>query len=77
MNREVEAYEGELRELRKKDKILTEIVRQFAGVTPFICGGTEAKDEMGLPDKIFVCPYEGLDGFAVYTKTSDYSAPEW
>lgn len=77
MNREVEAYEGELRELRKKNETLMRVFKQAFSSSIFICGGTEAKDEMGLPDKIFVCPYEGLDGFAVYTKTSDYSAPEW
>ena len=32
---------------------------------------------MGLPEKIMVCPAYGLDGFAIYTKTSNYSAPEY
>jgi len=32
---------------------------------------------MGLPEMIIVCPAYGLDGMAVYTKTTDYSAPEW
>lgn len=40
----------------------------------FICGGTEAKED-GLPMKIMVCPAYGLDGFAWYTKSSEYSAP--
>lgn len=41
----------------------------------FICGEAGEKDTMGLPDKIFVCPTYGLDGFAVYKKDRDYDAP--
>jgi hypothetical protein len=43
----------------------------------FICGEGGTKDEMGLPESIFVCPSFGLDGMAMYTKSKDYSAPEW
>jgi len=43
----------------------------------FICGEAGAKDDMGLPEKIMVCPAYGLDGFAIYSKTSGYSAPEY
>lgn len=42
---------------------------------PFICGHAGPQDSMGLPDKLFVCPTFGLDGFAVYTKSRDYDAP--
>jgi len=41
----------------------------------FICGEAGDKDSMDLPLKILVCPAYGLDGFAIYTKSSDYSAP--
>jgi hypothetical protein len=41
----------------------------------FICGEGGEKDSMNLPQKLLVCPAYGLDGFAVYTKSSDYSAP--
>ena len=41
----------------------------------FICGQMGPMDEMRLPAKILVCPAFGLDGFAVYSKTQDYSAP--
>ena len=41
----------------------------------FICGEGGEKDSMNLPEKILVCPAYGSDGFAVYTKSSDYSAP--
>jgi len=43
----------------------------------FICGEGGGKDDMGLPDRIFVCPSYGLDGMAMYKKEKDYSAPEW
>jgi hypothetical protein len=43
----------------------------------FICGEGGERDSMGLPEKINVCPAYGLDGMAQYTKTKDYSAPEW
>jgi len=41
----------------------------------FICGENGSKDSMGLPERLFICPSYGLEGMAVYTKTSDYSAP--
>ena len=76
MNREVEAYEGELALLRKQVAKFTEVVRLNASSNEvFICGVVGERDVMGLPDKLLVCPAEGLDGFAVYTKTTDYSAP--
>jgi len=43
----------------------------------FICGEGGEKDQVGLPEKILVCPAYGSDGFAVYTKTTDYSAPSY
>jgi hypothetical protein len=43
----------------------------------FICGEGGVKDNMNLPEKILVCPAYGLDGFAIYTKTSNYSGPEY
>lgn len=43
----------------------------------FICGTQGPEDENGLPEKILVSPGSGLDGFAVYTKTSGFSAPSY
>jgi len=43
----------------------------------FVCGDVGDRDASGLPEKILVCPAYGLDGFAVYTKTTDYSAPSY
>jgi hypothetical protein len=39
----------------------------------FIYGEAGEHDKMGLPDKILVCPTNGLDGFAVYKKEREYS----
>lgn len=43
----------------------------------FICGESGERDTMGLPDRVFICPAYGLDGFAVYGKERDYNAPGW
>jgi hypothetical protein len=79
MNHEVERYEGELRKLREENEKFKNIFRhanaeKLDGVY-FICGEAGEKDDMGLPEKILVCPAYGLDGMAIYTRTSDYSAP--
>ena len=79
MNHEVERYEGELRQLREENEKFKNIFRhanaeKLDGVY-FICGEAGEKDTMGLPEKILVCPAYGLDGLAIYTKSSDYSAP--
>lgn len=49
---------------------------KFEG-TFFICGESGEKDDIGLPEYISVCPAYGLDGFAIYKKHKDYSAPGW
>jgi hypothetical protein len=75
MNHEVESYEGELKALRKSYEILRHIMSEKLEGVYFICGEGGEKDSMNLPKTILVCPAYGLDGFAIYTKTSDYSAP--
>lgn len=75
MNLELEAYEGELRALRKVQTMVKHLSAEKLQGVYFICGEAGDKDSMGLPQKIFVCPAYGSDGFAVYTKTGDYSAP--
>lgn len=76
---EVDYYE-EVLMLRKKvekyETILKHIMSEKTG-TFFICGAGGEKDSMGLPERINVCPSYGLDGMAQYTKSKDYSAPEW
>lgn len=55
---------------------LEDLIKKYKGIdNPFICGGTTEKGEDGLPDMIFVCPLMGADGFAIYKKYKDYSAP--
>jgi hypothetical protein len=77
MNLELEAYEGELIQLRKVFKMVRHLSAEKLDGVFFICGEAGTKDAMGLPEKIMVCPAYGLDGFAIYTKTSNYSAPEY
>lgn len=43
----------------------------------FICGEGGTKDDIGLPEIILVCPAYGADGFAIYKKASEYSAPSY
>ena len=77
MNLELEAYEGELEKLRRVHTMVRHLSAEKLEGVFFICGEAGAKDDMGLPEKIMICPAYGLDGFAIYTKTSDYSAPEY
>ena len=70
----------ELEQLREENERLKKIIRHAAadrtGVY-FICGEGGKKDAVGLPNQIQVCPAIGSDGFAIYTKTTEYSAPEY
>ena len=75
MNLELEAYEGELEKLRRAHTMVRHLSAEKLEGVFFICGEAGAKDDMGLPEKIMICPAYGLDGFAVYTKTSNYTAP--
>lgn len=78
MNLELEAYEGELRELRKiKSLIKHEVLAEKLGNTYFICGESGAKDNCNMPDKIHVCPAYGLDFFYVYEYTGLTIGTEW
>jgi hypothetical protein len=60
----------------KIKKVLAHILAEKTGLF-FICGDAGEKDDMGLPEKILVCPSYGLDGFAMYKKEREYSAPGW
>jgi hypothetical protein len=63
-------------EIEKLRKIIKAAMPEKSGHF-FICGEAGTKDQMGLPENIFVCPTYGLDGFAVYKKEKDYTAPGW
>lgn len=72
------AAEAGITDLAAAERFAIVLGQYWMGInTPFICGGTEDKDIMGLPSRITVCPSYGLDGFAVYAKTTEYSAPGW
>jgi len=60
----------------KLKKILSHLLNERTGVY-FICGEAGDKDALGLPEQIYVCPTYGADGFAVYEKKKEYSAPEY
>lgn len=82
MNLELEAYEGELRELREKNALYNKIfLHSFAsdkvGNIYFICGEGGEKDANGLPARIHVCPAYGVDWFQIYERTNSTHGPEW
>ena len=70
--------EKENQELKEQLTALQTLVKQYHGIyIPFICGTVGEKQVDGLYEYILVCPMYGLDGFAVYKKHKDYSAPGW
>lgn len=78
MNLAVEAYEGELEQLRKiKSLIKHTVLAEKMGNIYFICGETGEKDSNGLPENILVCPAYGVDWFQVYKKTEKAHGPEY
>ena len=78
MNLETEAYEGELKELRKmKSLIKHEMLAEKMGDIFFICGESGEKDINNLPKQIHICPAYGCDWFQIYEKTEGTHGPEW
>ena len=72
--------EERIKELEAENEKLKNILRKAFPEKSghfFICGEAGEKDSSGLPDKVFICPTYGLDGFAVYKKDRDYTAPGW
>ena len=58
------------------ESFMEKLANRWLGInTPFICGGSEEKDMMGLPKTLLVCPAYGLDGMCLYEKKGEYSAP--
>jgi hypothetical protein len=71
----IEITEKEFKQFELLKKIFVHVQpEKFEGVY-FICGEGGEKDQMGLPEFISVCPAFGLDGFAMYKKHTEYSAP--
>ena len=77
MNLEVEAFEGELKALRKIYKSYKHIMAEHIPDTYFICGELGAKDNNNMPDKILVCPAYGVDFFYIYEYTGETEGPQW
>jgi hypothetical protein len=66
----------EIEQLRKENARLVEELKRLYGVDrPFICGTVGIVGEDGMNEFILVCPAYGADGFAMYKKHKDYSAP--
>lgn len=58
-------------------KILQHALADKTGVF-FICGESGAKDDLGLPESIHVCPIYGSEIVQMYKKqVGKASAPEW
>ena len=70
------AWDIQQEKIEKYETIIKHAMAEKTGLF-FICGASDEKDSMGLPEKIMVCPAYGLDGFASYKKDGDYSAPGW
>jgi hypothetical protein len=78
MNLELEAYEGELKELRKiKSLIKHSVMVERMGGIFFICGEGGEKDDNGMPKQVHICPAYGVDFFYVYERTDKTFGPEW
>lgn len=78
MNLELEAYEGELVELRMiKSLIKHTVLSEKMGDIYFICGEDGVKDQNKLPERIHICPAYGVDWFQVYERTEKTFGPEY
>jgi hypothetical protein len=68
----------ELEQLRIENTRLVEELKRLYGVDrPFICGWAGNKGLDNMKEFVLVCPAYGADGFALYKKHKDYSAPEY
>lgn len=71
MSLEVEAYEGELRHLRKLNSFIRhEILAEKLADNYFICGDNGVVDNNNLPKRLYICPAYGCDWFQVYERTN-------
>jgi len=66
----------ELEQLKQENARLVEELKRLYGVDrPFICGTAGQEGADGMKEYVLVCPAYGADGFALYKKHKDYSAP--
>ena len=67
-----------IEELQARVDKLEQLILKYKGIhNPFICGGSKETGDDGLPNIIFVAPAMGADGFAIYQKVKNYSAPSY
>lgn len=59
----------------ENDKLKEELKRLYGVDRPFICGDIGESDSVGLRDFYLISPAYGADGFAIYKKHKEYSAP--
>jgi len=65
-------------EVVKENARMRDELKALYGVDkPFICGVAGDVQEDKLNEYILVCPAYGADGFAMYKKYKNYSAPEY
>jgi len=63
-------------EIKKENERMKEELKRLYGVDrPFICGEAGGKGADSMSEFVLVCPSYGADGFAMYKKHKDYSAP--
>ena len=75
---QLEAFEGELAELRKLKAIIRHnVLAEKLGNIYFICGQGGAVDTNNLPERIYICPGYGCDWFQVYERTDKTHGPEY
>jgi hypothetical protein len=66
---------GESRLIKENKRMQEELRRLYGVERPFICGDVGDTDEYGMREYYLVCPMYGADGFALYKKHKEYSAP--
>jgi hypothetical protein len=59
----------------ENNRLREELSRLYGVDRPFICGTAGEVGKDGMNEFVLVCPAYGADGFALYKKHKDYSAP--
>ena len=79
----IQELEDKIEKLEKVNKVYEKLHNKLMHENPeksgryFICGEAGEKDSFGVPIHILICPEYGADGFYVFKKEREYSAPEW
>jgi hypothetical protein len=77
VNKIEELTEAERKTVKIALKWLAAALYERIPNTPFICGEGGNKGKDGMPERYFIAPTYGVDGFAVYKKDKDYDGPGW